>query len=75
MPKTRVMAQMRITGLRAGIRVYAAMDVPVDLTTDTRSSRYLAHKSRALALFSKKHPGARVLELRLMKFKESDAPW
>lgn len=69
------MAQMRVTGQRAGIRVFAALDVPVDLTTDTRSSRYLAERSKALAHFASKHPGAKVLELRLMKFKESDDPW
>lgn len=67
---------MRVTGAKgSGVRVFAALNVPVDLTTDTRSSRYLAYKSKALALFAQKHPGARVLELRLMKYKETDHPW
>mgnify|MGYP001613408053 CR=1 FL=1 len=66
---------MRITGQRAGIRVFAALDVDVKLKTDTRSSEYLAERSRALAHFARKHPGASVLEIRLMKFKESDHAW
>ena len=68
--------QIRITGANgSGVRVFYAMDVQVNLTMDTRSSEYLAEKVRALDLFSKKHPGARVLEIRLMKYKESDHEW
>ena len=70
------MKQMRITGAtRTGVRVFCAVDVPADLKTDTRCSRYLTEKARALAAFAKKHPGARVLEIRLMSFKESDHAW
>lgn len=57
------------------IRVFYAMDVPVDLTTDTRSSRFQAEKARAIARFHQKHPGSRVLEIRLMKFQEGDQSW
>ena len=72
---SRLAAQIRVTGQRAGIRVFSAFDVPVTLKSDTQSSEYLTQRSRALAHFSRKHPGATVLEARLVKYKENDRPW
>lgn len=68
--------QIRITGVsRAGIRVFAALDVPVNLKTDLRDSGYLAFRAKALQLFRSKHPGARVTELRSMVYLENDRAW
>lgn len=72
---SKLMVQMRVTGLRAGIRVFAALDVADNLKTDKRCSRYLEARARALEIFHRKHPGAKVLEVRLMRAKESDHEW
>lgn len=70
------MQQMRISGANSsGVRVFFALDVAVSLETDPRCSRYQAEKARAVAEFHRKHPGSRVLDVRLMKFKESDLAW
>lgn len=69
-------AQIRVTGLRACVRVFAAFDVPMSLAKeDRRGSRYLTEEAKAIALFNRKHPGARITEVRFVKSKESDHPW
>lgn len=68
--------QIRVSGVsRAGIRVFAALDIPAHVKTDRRSSEYLAHRARALKLFHAKHPGARVTELRNIRYLETDRAW
>lgn len=73
---SKIVKQMRITGAsRSGVRVFYALDVPVKLKTDPRCSRYRAEKARAIAGFHRKHPGSRVLEVRLTTYLESDLAW
>lgn len=70
------MKQIRVSGaLPGGTRVYSALQVDIALKTDARSPEYLAEQSRALAHFYGKHPRARVLEVRLMSYKEEDPEW
>lgn len=74
---SKLVKQMRISGARvgSGVRVFYAMDVPIKLKTDPRCSRYQAEKARAIAGFHRKHPGSRVLEVRLTTYLESDIAW
>ena len=68
--------QIRITGAtRAGIRVFSAMEVPFSLRADERCSRFQTERAKALAAFHKKHPGSRVLEVRLMSYSYRTEAW
>lgn len=73
---TRNLKQIRVSGaLPSGTVVYSALQVDVNLKTDARCSEYLAEQSRALKAFHARHPRARVLEVRLMSYKEDDESW
>ena len=65
--------QIRITGNRAGILVYLAFDVAMSLHTE--DPKWPGEKRKALARFNAKHPGARIIDMRLTKSKESDHAW
>lgn len=72
----RLCRQIRVSGRsRSGIQVFYALDIPVSLKTDLRCSKYLAALSQAKDNFHRKHPGARIDEVRSLTYKEGDHEW
>lgn len=72
----RLHRQIRISGTsRAGVQVFYALDIPVSLKTDSRDPEYVAALEKARTNFGKKHPGARIDNVRSLTYAESDAAW